>query len=104
MTPRKICPTILSEKQEMIAGQIKTGKELIQKINLYLQPKEKEIGRKASISPFCCYYDGEYKEDIDIEVCIPTKGSVTGTNVTSDRKCIAASRCISHRIRSAIKA
>ncbi len=126
----------LAEKQEMIAGQIKTGKELIQKIDLYLQPKEKGVGSmnynielkeyealtvatlrfkgrygdvgkyigtiykeakgKASGAPFCCYYDSEYKEDADIEVCIPTKGLMTGTNVTSKQLPKIRAICTTH--------
>ena len=31
---------------------------------------------------FNCYYDGEYKEVADIELCLPVKGTVTGKDVT----------------------
>lgn len=30
--------------------------------------------------PLVCYYDGEYKEQADIEVCIPIKKEASGTN------------------------
>jgi DNA-binding transcriptional MerR regulator len=126
----------LSEKKDRIAEQIKKKKELIQKIDLYLQPKEKEVGSmnyniefkeyealtvaalrfkgrysdvgkyigtiykeakgKAGGAPFCCYYDGEYKEDADIEVCIPTKGLVTGTKVTSKQLPEIRAICTTH--------
>lgn len=113
----------LSEKQDMIAEQIKKGKELINKIDLCLQPKEMEVGSmnykielkefdalavaairfkgkysdvgkyigtiykeakgKTYGEPFCCYYDDEFKEEADIELCIPIKGLVKGTNAVS---------------------
>ena len=108
----------LSEKQEQIAVQIEREKELIEKIGLYLNPKETGVGSmdhkieekefgpisvlairfkgrysdvgeyfgtiykeakgKASGESFSCYYDDEYKEEADIEICVPTNGKVSG--------------------------
>ncbi|MGC7869973.1 MerR family transcriptional regulator [Desulfosporosinus sp. SYSU MS00001] len=108
----------LSEKKEMIAEQINKGKELISKIDLFLQPKKVEAGSmnykielkefnaltvaairfkgkysdvgkyigmiyqeakgETSGEPFCCYYDDDFKEEADIELCVPTKGMVAG--------------------------
>lgn len=52
-------------------------------VGKYIGTIYKEVKGKADGAPFCCYYDGEYKEEADIEVCIPTKGSVTGAKVES---------------------
>ncbi|UWG96450.1 MerR family transcriptional regulator [Dehalobacter sp. DCM] len=111
----------LTEKQQLIAAQIKKEKELIKKINLYLQPKEMEAGNmnyhieqkefedvmvatirykgrysdvgkyigtiykeakgKTAGVPFCCYYDADYQEEADIELCVPVKGMVNGPNI-----------------------
>jgi DNA-binding transcriptional MerR regulator len=113
----------LSEKKDLIKEQIKRQKELMNKIDLYLQPKEMEVGSmnykielkefkaltvatirfkgkysdvgkymgtiykeakgKTSGEPFCCYYDEEYQEVADIELCVPVKGLVNGKNIIS---------------------
>ena len=102
---------------------IKRKKELMKKIDLYLQPQEMEVGSmnyqielkefealtvasirykgkysdvgkyigtiykeakgKTSGAPFCCYYDDEYKEEADIELCVPVSGKVAGVNITT---------------------
>jgi DNA-binding transcriptional MerR regulator len=38
----------------------------------------KETGRQACGPPFCCYYDDDYREEADIEACVPTRGAVHG--------------------------
>ena len=49
---------------------------------------------KVCGTPFCCYYDSDYKEDdADIEACVPVKDSVTGEGITSKR--LAAINAIS---------
>lgn len=126
----------LSEKQSMIAEQIKKEKELIEKIDLYLKPKEaeairveykidfkefdaitvssirfkgkygdvgqyfgtiyKEVKGKAAGGPFCCYYEDEFKEEADIEICVPTKGVVTGKHTTSKQLPPIKAICTTH--------
>ena len=38
---------------------------------------------KANGAPFNCYYDPDYKEDADIEACVPVKESVKGECVVT---------------------
>lgn len=46
----------------------------------------KVIQSKAAGAPFCCYYDGEYKEEgADIEVCVPVKEPVSGDGITAKK-------------------
>lgn len=126
----------LKEKQDMIRAQIKKQKELINKINLCLEPQKKEaiamnynivikelepvtvlairykgkyndVGKYISTiykeangkidgDPFCCYYDDEYKEDADIELCVPTKGLLNGVKTTAKRLPRIKAVCTTH--------
>lgn len=54
-------------------GNYPTMGEYIGKLFKYL--KSKAVG-----APFACYHDGEYKEEADIEICVPIKEHVSGTN------------------------
>ncbi|HEY8910248.1 MAG TPA: MerR family transcriptional regulator [Desulfosporosinus sp.] len=113
----------LKEKQGMIAERIKSEKELMKKIDLYLEPNQQEVGSmdykievkefeavtvatirfkgrysdvgkyigtiyksvraKTAGAPFNCYYDDDFKEIADIELCVPTKGLVVGKDITA---------------------
>lgn len=52
-------------------------------VGKYIGTIYKEAKGKTSGVPFCCYYDGEYKEEADIELCVPVRGKVAGANVTT---------------------
>jgi len=43
----------------------------------------KAIKGDAKGEPFNCYYDGEYREEADIESCVPTSKQVNGSEVTT---------------------
>jgi DNA-binding transcriptional MerR regulator len=43
----------------------------------------KAIKGDAKGEPFNCYYDGEYKEEADIESCIPTSKQISNSEVTT---------------------
>lgn len=42
-------------------------------VGKYIGALYREAGGKADGAPFCCYYDDDYKETADIELCLPTK-------------------------------
>lgn len=42
----------------------------------YIGRLYKAAGNKASGCPFSLYYDEEYREDADVELCVPVKGMV----------------------------
>ena len=111
----------LVEKKNMIEDRINQEKELIRKIDLYTNPKEREnncmnyeidvkefqpitvvsirykgkynevgkyiwklykaAGGNVSGAPFNCYYDEDFKEEADIELCIPTKKLISTGDV-----------------------
>lgn len=126
----------LAEKQDMLAEQIRKEKELIKKMNLYLEPKEMEAGSmiyniemkefeemtvaairykgrysdvgkyigtiykeargKTFGEPFCCYYDEDFKEEADIELCVAVKGPVAGSNICCKKLPKIKAICTTH--------
>lgn len=46
----------------------------------YIGKIYKVVKDKANGAPFNCYYDEEFKEDADIELCVPTKGILHSSN------------------------
>jgi len=113
----------LEEKKIMIEDKIRIEKNLLKKIDLYIEPNELEddgmnykvevktieavmvasirykgkysdvgkyIGKIYGVvkgngkgAPFNCYYDSEYTEDADIELCVPISKPVKNSEVTS---------------------
>lgn len=51
-------------------------------VGKYIGKIYKALKGNAKGSPFNCYYDGEYKEEADIEVCVPTSKSINHPNIT----------------------
>lgn len=47
----------------------------------YIKSIYKVIKGKASGTPFNLYYDGEYNENADIEVCVPIRKTIETSNV-----------------------
>ncbi|MGL5086701.1 MAG: GyrI-like domain-containing protein, partial [Clostridium sp.] len=47
----------------------------------YIKSIYKVVKGKASGTPFNIYYDGEYKEIADIEVCVPIKKHIENSSV-----------------------
>lgn len=54
-----------------------------QDMGKYISDIYKEVKGKGAGEPFCCYYDDDFKEEADIEICVPTKGVVEGKNISS---------------------
>ncbi|MGH4121251.1 MerR family transcriptional regulator [Clostridium sp.] len=52
-------------------------------IGMYISRIYKVIKSAAKDQPFSCYYDGEYKEEADIEVCVPISKQVNDPNITT---------------------
>lgn len=51
-------------------------------IGSYFGVLYKQAKGRAAEAPFNCYYDDEYREEADIELCVPLKGRVPGGNGT----------------------
>jgi DNA-binding transcriptional MerR regulator len=113
----------LEEKKSRILQNIEREKELMDHIDLYIKPRNREdnsmdykieiktippvivasirykgkygdtgkyIGKiykavknHAAGAPFQCYYDAEYKEEADIELCVPTSKPVEQPGINS---------------------
>lgn len=127
----------LEEKKKIIQEKMTKEKELIKKINLYMNPERKEvnymnykveiknieevlvasvrfrgkysdvskyIGRlygavkgNASGSPFNCYYDDEYKEEADIELCIPISKMIKSNKAEVKKLPEIKAICVTHK-------
>lgn len=51
-------------------------------VGKYISKIYKELKGKAEGAPFSCYYDGEYREEADIEICVPASKVVNPSEVT----------------------
>jgi len=51
-------------------------------VGKYIGKLYKAAKNQADGAPFNCYYDDEYKETADIELCVPVKKMVTDKEVT----------------------
>lgn len=51
-------------------------------VGTYIERIYKAIKGDAAGPPFTCYYDGEYKENADIELCIPISKPVYDSDIT----------------------
>lgn len=127
----------LEEKKKLVEEKMRKEKELIKKINLYINPERKEvncmnykveiknieevlvasvrfrgkyndvskyIGRlygvvkgSASGSPFNCYYDDEYKEEADIELCIPISKMIKSNEAKVKKLPKIRAICVTHK-------
>lgn len=52
-------------------------------VGKYIGDLYKAIKSNANGNPFNCYYDTEYKEDADIELCLPTSKNFNIKNITT---------------------
>jgi DNA-binding transcriptional MerR regulator len=51
-------------------------------VGKYISKIYKVLKGNANGSPFNCYYDGEYREEADIEVCVPTSKLIKHPDIT----------------------
>ena len=51
-------------------------------VGKYIGKIYKGIKGKANGAPFNCYYDGEYREEADIEVCVPISKAIEHSEIT----------------------
>jgi len=127
----------LEEKKRIVEEKMRKEKELIKKINLYINPERKEvncmnykveiknieevlvasvrfkgkysdvskyIGRlygavkgNGSGSPFNCYYDDEYKEEADIELCVPISKMIKSSEAQVKKLPEIRAICVTHK-------
>lgn len=56
----------------------------------------KAVKDKANGAPFSCYFDDDFKEIADIELCVPIKGIVTSPEVASKKLLGIKALCTTH--------
>jgi DNA-binding transcriptional MerR regulator len=54
-------------------------------VGKYIGTIYKVVKNNAAGAPFNLYYDAEYKEEADIEICVPTKKIIQDTRITAKR-------------------
>lgn len=97
-------------KQEAVEMKYEiAGKELPPQtmLSVRFQGKYPDVGRyigglyreakgKAAGPPFCLYYDEEYRETADIELCLPTRGLLSESKATARELPGARVLCVTH--------
>ena len=56
----------------------------------------REARNEAAGPPFCLYYDEEYRETADIELCLPTRGLLSGSKATARELPGMRALCVTH--------
>lgn len=83
---------IVEEIEEMTVASIRY-KGTYGEVGKYIGLIMKEVKGMAASAPFCLYYDEDYTEIADIEVCVPTKGLIATKDATA--KTLPAIKAIS---------
>ncbi len=63
----------------------------------YIGTLYKAVKGNADGPAFCLYYDGDYKEEADIEICIPIKKNVHGQGITVKKLPAIRAICTVHQ-------
>lgn len=56
----------------------------------------KAVKGNSSGKPFSCYYDAEFKEEADIELCVPTTKLISDTSITAKKLPAIKAICTTH--------
>lgn len=54
-------------------------------VGLYIGKIYKAVKNHSAGAPFCCYFDREFKEDADIELCVPTTKLINDSNICAKK-------------------
>lgn len=65
-------------------------------VGIYFGKIYKAVKSKAAGAPFNCYYDAEYKENADMEVCVPTTELVSGGGISAKKLPAIKAICTIH--------
>ena len=65
-------------------------------VGKYIGKIYKAVKGNGKGAPFNCYYDSEYREEADIELCVPTSKSVNNSEVTSKELPRIKAICTTH--------
>jgi DNA-binding transcriptional MerR regulator len=65
-------------------------------VGKYMGKIYKAVKSKANGAPFNCYFDSEYSEDADIELCVPISGAIGNTEVATKNLPEIKAICTTH--------
>ena len=65
-------------------------------VGLYIGKIYKAVKNDAAGAPFNCYFDEEFKEDADIELCVPTTKLISGSGISAKRLPAIKAICTTH--------
>ncbi len=66
-------------------------------VGKYIGTIYKAVKNNAAGAPFSLYYDAEYKEEADIEICVPTKKLIQDASVTAKKLDAVKAICTIHK-------
>jgi len=66
-------------------------------VGKYIGKIYKAVKNKGAGAPFNCYYDSEFKEDADIEICVPTTELIRNSNVSAKKLSGIKAVCTTHK-------
>lgn len=65
-------------------------------VGKYIGKIYKAVKNNGSGPPFCCYYDAEYKDEADIELCVPTTKLINNPNISAKKLPEIKAICTTH--------
>ena len=66
-------------------------------VGTYIGKIYKAVKNNGAGAPFNCYYDAEFKEDADIELCVPTTKLIYDNSISAKKLPAIKAICITHR-------
>jgi len=65
-------------------------------VGMYIGKIYKAVKNNGVGAPFNCYYDAEFKEEADIELCVPTKKLINDSSISAKRLPSIKAICTTH--------
>lgn len=65
-------------------------------VGTYIGKIYKAVKNNAAGAPFNCYYDAEFKEDADIELCVPTTKLINDSSISANKLPAIKAICTTH--------
>ena len=65
-------------------------------VGMYIGKIYKAVKKSGAGAPFNCYYDAEFKEDADIELCVPTTKLINDSSISAKKLPAIKAICTTH--------
>jgi DNA-binding transcriptional MerR regulator len=66
-------------------------------VGTYIRKIYKAVKNNGAEAPFNCYYDAKFKEDADIELCVPTNQLIYDNSISAKRLPAIKAICTTHK-------